>query len=52
MYDWRVGLGHVQGVQRWMGLVVNCFRIFVLFVCFVDVLFDLVHDLEAMFHLA
>ena len=46
-----VGLDHVQWVQRWMDLVVNCFRIFVLFVCFADVLFDLVHDLDAMFHL-
>ena len=41
-----------QGVQCSMVLVANFFIFFKLnFICFVVVIFDLVHDVETIFHL-
>ena len=43
----------VQGVQRRMVLVINVFLVFskLLFFYFVIAICDLVHDVEALFHL-
>ena len=40
-----------QGVQRRRVLVVNFFLFFYFFFCFVGAIFDLAHDVEAIFHL-
>ena len=40
----------MEGVQHKMVLVVNIF-VFLIIFCFVVVLFDLVHNVEAIFHL-
>ena len=42
----------IQGVQHRMVLVVNSFKLLILiFFCFVVAMSDLVHDVEAIFHL-
>ena len=45
------GLGSKQGVQRRMVLVVNYFVFLKLFILVVVAISDLVHDVEAIFHL-